>query len=69
MDLKLDEQRLISGFRRLSPAGKEELLEFVGFLLNKHRDLQEQENAPTDQCKLDKAEARPEAAKEPLFTE
>ncbi len=69
MDLKLDEQRLISDFRRLSPPGKEELLEFVGFLLNKQRDPQEHETAPTDQCKLDKAEARPEAAKEPLFTE
>ena len=69
MDLKLDEQRLISDFRRLTPAGKDELQEFVGFLLNKQREPQEQENAPTDQCKLDKAEARPEAAKEPVFTE
>ena len=69
MDLKHDEQRLITDFRRLSPAAKEELLAFVGFLLNKQREPQEQANAPTDQCKLDKAEARPEAAKEPLFTE
>ena len=69
MDLKLDEQRLITDFRRLSPAGKDELQEFVGSLLNKQRDLQEQETAPSGQCKLDKAEARPEAVKEPVFTE
>ncbi len=69
MDYKLDEQRLVNDFRRLPLAGQEELLEFAGSLLNKYRDQRGDEHPATGQCKLERAEARPEAAKEPVFTE
>ena len=69
MDLKLDEQRLVDDFRRLPPAGQEELLEFAGSLLNKYRHQGGDEHPSTGQCKLERAAARPEAAKEPVFTE
>ncbi len=71
MDLKLDEQMLVADFRRLDPAGKKELLDYAAFLVKKHRTAASGEPAkPENQCSLDsKEEARPEAAKEPLFTE
>ncbi len=71
MDLTLDEHKLVAEFRRLSPAGKRELLDFVS-LLQKRQDAAapgEEDAAPQDRCTLERKEERPEAAKEPIFTE
>lgn len=68
MDLTLDEHRLISEFRRLSPAGKQELLDFAS-LLQKRKGEATTDDASRNSCTLDRKEERPEAAKEPLFTE
>ena len=71
MDLKLDEQLLLADFRRLTPAGKKELLDYATFLVKKSRADRPEEPAPAEnQCRLeDQPEERPEAAKEPIFTE
>lgn len=68
MDLNLDEHQLISEFRRLSPAGKQELLDFAS-LLQKRQGEATTDDASRNSCTLDQKEERPEAAKEPLFTE
>ncbi len=71
MDSKHDEQRLLTAFRSLAPEGKAELLDYAAFLLKKKSEPVPGEAASTDnQCPLDKQpEERPEAAKEPIFTE
>ncbi len=71
MDLKLDEQLLVADFRRLDPEGKKELLDYAAFLLKKKRMGTAAEPAKAEnQCGLDaRAEERPEAVKEPVFTE
>ena len=70
MDLTLDEHRLISEFRRLSPAGKQELLDFASLLQKRQGDATTDDaSASRNSCTLDRKEERPEAAKEPLFTE
>ena len=71
MELKLDEQMLLADFRRLSPEGKKELLDYAAFLLKKFRSHPADEQSQAgNQCRLgDKPEERPEAVKEPLFTE
>lgn len=71
MDLKLDEQKLITEFRHLDKERQQELLDYVAFLLKKQNSMDNAEQATTDnQCPLDKhAEERPEAKKEPIFTE
>ena len=71
MDLKLDEQKLLGEFRRLHAAGRAELLDYATFLVNKYRDLPAGETkTPENQCRIkNQPEARPEAAKEPIFTE
>jgi hypothetical protein len=71
MDLKLDEQLLVAEFRRLDPAGKKELLDYAAFLVKKYRSGSAEEPAQSEnQCRLDdEPEKRPEAAKEPIFTE
>jgi hypothetical protein len=71
MDLKLDEQILVTDFRRLDQGGKKELLDYAAFLAKKQRSGTANEGAKAEnQCSLDpKAEERPEAAKEPIFTE
>ncbi len=71
MDLTLDEHKLLADFHRLCPDGKKELLDYASFLVGKY---QQGEAAPAakagNQCSLEKQEeARPEAAKEPIFTE
>ena len=66
MDLTLDEHKLIVDFRRLGPAGKMELLDHVSLLLKKGEP---ESDPPADRCPLDREEERPEAAKEPIFTE
>jgi hypothetical protein len=71
MDLKLDEQLLIAEFRRLDPSGKKELLDYAGILVKKNRTCGDEEPPQaSNQCSLDaREEARPEAVKEPIFTE
>ncbi len=71
MELKLDEQKLLGEFRRLSPEGKAELLDYAAFLLAKYSAQKSDETVAADnQCPIDKtAEKRPEAEKEPIFTE
>lgn len=71
MDLKLDEQKLITEFRHLHKERQQELLDYVAFLLKKQNNMNNEERATADnQCPLHKhAEERPEAKKEPIFTE
>ncbi|MBT1073812.1 hypothetical protein [Geobacter grbiciae] len=68
MDLTLDEHRLISEFRRLNPAEKQEILDFASLLL-KRQDEGGTASATRNSCTLDRKEERPETTKEPLFTE
>lgn len=71
MDLKLDEQNLIAEFRHLHKERQQELLDYVAFLLKKQNNMNNEEQTTADnQCPLHKhAEERPEAKKEPIFTE
>jgi hypothetical protein len=70
MDLNHDEQKLLGDFRRLTSEGKAELMDYAAFLLKKYRAPATGEAAAAEnQCQLDKPEERPEAAKEPIFTE
>ncbi len=70
MTLKHDEQKLLDGYRSLTSEGKAELMDYADFLLKKFHAPAAGETASTDnQCQLEKPEERPEAAKEPIFTE
>lgn len=71
MDLKLDEQLLIAEFRRLDQGGRKELLDYAAILVKKSRaGRSEEEAVPANQCRLgEQPEERPEATKEPIFTE
>lgn len=71
MDLKLDEQTLLANFRHLPAEGKKEFLDYAAFLVKKYSgQAAEAVSQPANQCSLDKQpEKRPEAAKEPIFTE
>lgn len=70
MDLTLDEHKLIAEFRRLGPAGKKDLLAYAAILLKKGEPAAAPDDVtPQDRCPLDQKEGRPEAAKEPIFTE
>ncbi len=72
MDLKLDEQTLVANYRRLPAEGKKEFLDFAAFLVKKYsgQSAEPGEQQPANQCSLDKQPGkRPEAAKEPIFTE
>jgi hypothetical protein len=68
MDLTLDEQRLIAEYRRLTSAGRDDLLAYASMLVRQAGD--EKENGiATDQCRLKNVEPRPETEKTPVFTE
>ena len=70
MDLTLDEQKLLADFRRLTPVGRKELLEYALFLARKAATTTAEPDSPATQCRLEPAhDARPESAKEPIFTE
>ncbi len=71
MDLKLDEQTLLANFRHLPAEGKKEFLDYAASLVKKYSGQPaEPGEQPANQCSLDKQpEKRPEAAKEPIFTE
>lgn len=70
MDLNLDEQTLLANFRRLGSEGKKELLGYAVFLQKNQHGVMAEEPAAANQCQLKTApEKRPEAVKEPIFTE
>ncbi|MFZ3209518.1 MAG: hypothetical protein WA140_11920 [Geobacteraceae bacterium] len=70
MDMNLDEQTLLTDFRRMDDAGRRELLDYAVFLVKKHRDMEEAKPTPPgNQCRLEQKTERPETAKEPIFTE
>jgi hypothetical protein len=71
MDLKIDEQKLLAEYRRLNAEGKAELQDYAAFLIKKYQESPPEEVSSTDnQCPVRKQEKeRPEAAKEPIFTE
>jgi hypothetical protein len=64
MDLTPDEQHLIAEFRKLTPAGKDELLALAASLASRA-----EADGTSNQCRLKGTEARPEAKKTPIFTE
>jgi hypothetical protein len=66
MELTPEEQGLITEFRKLSPAGRDELLSCATSLGRKAGA--EQETIP-NQCRLKDVEQRPETEKAPFFTE
>ena len=70
MDLNLDEHKLIAEFRRLSSAGKKDLLDYAALLLKRADSFAAgEESTPEGQCVLEVKPERPESKKEPLFTE
>jgi len=68
MDLTLDEQRLIAEYRRLAPAGRDDLLAYAAALVRQAGTEKDGDTA-TDQCRLKSAEPHPEAEKTPISTE
>lgn len=68
MEISRDEEKILAVFRRLPPEGKAEAIDYVNFLLGKHLPSSSQEQ-PEGHCRLEKNEQRPEAKKEPIFTE
>ena len=70
MDLTLDEQRLISEFRKLTPTGRDEMLAYATSLVRRAgADEQNNGTSPVNQCRLKSKEDHPEAQKTPIFTE
>ena len=70
MNLTLDEQKLLADFRRLTPLGRKELLEYAVFLARKAATSSAEPDTTATQCRLEPAhDARPESVKEPIFTE
>ena len=70
MDLSHDEQRLIEEFRKLPPSFRDELLAHAASLMHRTGDEARHESeSPRNQCRLKGAEPRPEADKNPIFTE
>jgi hypothetical protein len=69
MPLTIDEQTLLSHFRRLTPEGKTEMLNQARLLAGKSANPPEENNGVAGHCSLERKEKRPEAAPEPIFTE
>ena len=74
MDLKPDEQKLVTDYRDLDPDGRRELLDYATFLIRRRRRREvgaaTAPAEPENRCRIAPAkEERPEAAKEPIFTE
>jgi hypothetical protein len=67
MDLTIDELRLITEYRKLSPSGKDELLAAIPSF---HRHCCCEDNAgDTNQCRIKSDEILPETEKSPIITE
>lgn len=69
MELTLDEQRLIDGFRKLTPSGRDELLATVASLLRAGGEGGVGDGTVSNQCGLKSRQSSPEAEKTPIFTE
>jgi len=69
MDLTLDEQRLITDFRKLTPSGRDELLAYASSLVRRAGTKAQESASPANQCTLKSQEKHPEAQKTPIFTE
>ena len=70
MELTPEEQCLIAEFRKLSPAGRDELLACAVSLLRRAGSEPDIEpDAAPNQCRLKDVEQRPEREKTPFFTE
>ncbi|MSM39863.1 MAG: hypothetical protein GJT30_09630 [Geobacter sp.] len=71
MDLTIQEQQLLADFRRLPTQAQRELMEQLAILQRRHQAGEESpQDQPANQCRLaGQPEKRPEAAKEPIFTE
>ncbi|HEU0264468.1 MAG TPA: hypothetical protein VFR01_01945 [Geobacterales bacterium] len=69
MPLTIDEQTLLSHFRRLTPEGKSDILNQARLLAGKSANSAEENNGGAGHCTLERKESRPEAAPEPIFTE
>jgi hypothetical protein len=71
MELNLDDQKLLADFHRLSAEGQKELLDYGTFLVKKYAGCSTPStDRPANQCAMGKkVEERPEAVKEPIFTE
>ena len=70
MDLTIDEQRLISEFRKLPPSGKDELLACASSLVRRSGiEDSDKSVAPSNQCVVKTRETLPEAEKIPFITE
>jgi hypothetical protein len=69
MPLTIDEQTLLSHFRRLTPEGKSDILNQARLLAGKSANPIEENNGGAGHCTLERKEPRPEAAPEPIFTE
>ena len=71
MDLTIQEQQLLADFRRLPAQAQRELMDQLTSLKRKHQQGDESpQTQPANQCRLaGQPEKRPEAAKEPIFTE
>lgn len=71
MDLTIQEQQLLTDFRRLPAQAQRELVEQLAALQRRHQAGEESpQTQPANQCRLaGQPEKRPEASKEPIFTE
>lgn len=69
MELTLDEQRLITAFRKLTPPAREELLAAATSLLRRTVGENNLADSASNQCPLKPKESKPEIAKTPIFTE
>jgi hypothetical protein len=70
MDLTLDEQHLITEFRKLTPAGRDEMLAYATTLVRRSSaEIQKEGVHPANQCSLKSKEEHPETQKTPVFTE
>ena len=70
MNLTPDEQKLITEFRRLPGEVQQELLDYAAFLQKKQNSTAEERAKTCNQCPAPHhPEERPEAKKEPIFTE
>ena len=69
MELTLDEQRLITAFRKLTPSAREELLAAATSLLRRTVNVNDLTDSASNQCQLKPQDSKPESAKTPIFTE
>jgi len=70
MELTLDEQRLVSEYRKLTPSGRDELLAFAASLARRSGpEIKTENESAGNQCRVKEHETHPETEKTPFFTE